>query len=76
MFVNNRPVKDGEEEYAVIKLTAKDGKFNAEFTLSHTPDATKGENGVTFVQAAAATGFHAIKTFVDEQTKGQDAGAA
>ena len=67
MFINNRPVKDGEEEYALIKLTAKDGRFSTEFTLSHTPDATKGNEGITFVQAAAYTAFQAVKQFVDDQ---------
>ena len=69
MFVNNRPVKDGEEEYAIIKMTAKDGRFTSEFTLSHQPDITKGEEAITFVQAAAYTAFTALKKFVDEQSQ-------
>lgn len=69
MFVNNRPAKEGEEEYAIIKLIVNGDKFSTEFTLSHQPDPTKGPEGITFVQAAAYTGFESIKKFVDEALK-------
>lgn len=70
MFINNRPAKEGEEEYAIIKLIVKGDQFSTEFTLSHQPDATKGPEGISFVQAAAYTGFESIKHFVDEALKG------
>ena len=47
--------KEGEEEYAIIKLIVNGDKFSTEFTLSHQPDPTKGPEGITFVQAAAYT---------------------
>lgn len=69
MFVNNRPAKEGEEEYAVLTMRVKDGVFSSEFKLSHTPDPVKGEAGISFVQMAAYVAFNSVKKFADEVAK-------
>lgn len=69
MFLNNRPAKEGEEEYAVLVMRVKDGQFSTDFKLSHTPDATKGSEGISFVQMAAYVAFESVKKFADEITE-------
>ena len=66
MFVNNRPAKEGEEEYATLTMRVKDGQFTSDFVLSHTPDITKGQEGISFVQMAAYVAFESVKKFADE----------
>jgi hypothetical protein len=66
MFINNRPAKEGEEEYGVITVKVKEGQFSAEMQLSHQPDITKGAEGISFVQMAAYVAFESVKKFADE----------
>lgn len=66
MFVNNRPAKEGEEEYATLTMRVKDGQFSTNFELSHTPDISKGQEGISFVQMAAYVAFESVKKFADE----------